>query len=802
MNTPAAPSWIGTSLERREDPRLLTGRGEYLADLKVSGALHLWFARSTHAHARLKRVDVSRALALPGVIAAITGKDLQASMQGQRIPVLIPSFKARYRQYWPLAVDEVYWHGEPVAAIVAEDRYVAEDAVGLVEIDYEPLPVVVDAEAALAPGAPKVYADWPDNRIFELNYTGGGTPESVAQHEAEIAALIGKAPLVIKERFRTQRCGVSPIETRGALALWSDADGLTVHLTTQRPHIERLALADLLQIPSSRVRVVAPRDQGGGFGVKAPFYREHVVVCHLARTLGQPVRWVESREEHLMTVSQERDQIHDLEVALGTDGKIIALRNRGIGDVGDGREGVYWGFVMPFLGSVMLPNAYDITKADISLRCAVTNKTCLSPSRSFGAFPTRFALERALDIAARRLGLETAELKRRNLVRSFPYDSVCGVHMDSGDYVKVWDTLIEKADLAGFRVRQKAARAQGRHIGIGFACGAEFSGVPSAVLVPLENQPGYGVVTMRIDPRGEVLILEGDAPQGQGHETTMAQVAAAELGIHPDRVVVRHGDTGLTPLSSGTIGARGASYTVAAISEAARALKRKMARVLIHDLGLADVNPEDFDFADGFVVLKRDPNVRKEFGALADRIVMGPINLPSGETGGLEHTAYFEAKSAMICFTAQAAKVEVDIETGRFKILEYLTCEDVGTVINPIVVEGQVQGGVVQGMSNAMFEEFRYDENGQQLTADFENYRLASAADVPDIAVHHAPTYCRETPLGVRAVGEGRPGPVPGALANAICDALAEYGVEITTLPLKPEMIHRLIQQGRARKPD
>ena len=224
--------------------------------------------------------------------------------------------------------------------------------------------------------------------------------------------------------------------------------------------------------------------------------------------------------------------------------------------------------------------------------------------------------------------------------------------------------------------------------------------------------------------------------------------------------------------------------------------------MLIHDLGLADVNPEDFDFADGFVVLKRDPNVRKEFGALADRIVMGPINLPSGETGGLEHTAYFEAKSAMICFTAQAAKVEVDIETGRFKILEYLTCEDVGTVINPIVVEGQVQGGVVQGMSNAMFEEFRYDENGQQLTADFENYRLASAADVPDIAVHHAPTYCRETPLGVRAVGEGRPGPVPGALANAICDALAEYGVEITTLPLKPEMIHRLIQQGRARKPD
>ena len=794
--------WIGRSLERREDVRLLTGQGAYLADLRVPDCLHLCFVRSTHAHAKIRDIRLEAALAMPGVAGAITGAELAKEMQGQKIPVLIPAFDANYRQYWPLAVDEAYWHGEPLAAIVAEDKYVAEDAAAAVEVDYEPLPVVTDAEAALQGDAPRVYADWDGNEIFGTGYTGGVDAEAVAENDAAVAALFAEADVVLAQRFRTQRCGVCPIETRGALAIWSDSDGLTVHLTTQRPHIERLALADLLELSTAQVRVIAPRDQGGGFGVKAPFYREHVVVCHLARKLGRPVRWIETREEHLMTVSQERDQIHDLEIAADREGRILALRNRGIADVGDGRQGVYWGFVMPSLGAVMLPNAYAIRHADIKLRCAVTNKTCLSPSRSFGALPTRFALERALDMLARRLGLETSELKRRNLITDFPFTSVTGVHHDSGDYVKAWDALLAKVDLPGFRALQAEACAQGHYLGIGFACGAEFSGIPSDVLVPLENQPGYGVVTMRIDPRGKVAIHEGDAPQGQSHETTMAQVAADAFGIHPDDVSVRHGDTGTTPLSSGTIGARGASYTVAAIADAAAALKAKMARYMIHDHGLEGASPDDFSFRGGAVVYAKDGTVRRAFAALADRIVMGSVNLPPGESPGLEHTAYFEAPKPMICFTAQAAKVEVDIETGRFVILDYATCEDVGTVINPIVVEGQVQGGVVQGMSNAMFEEFLYDENGQQLTADFENYRIASAADVPTVTVGHAPTPCPDHPLGVRAVGEGRPGPVPAALANAICDALAPFGVEITSLPLKPEAILAAIEARRAGEAD
>ncbi len=793
--------WIGRSIERREDARLLTGKGRFLADVAAPNALHLCFVRSMHAHARITGIDASEALAMPGVVAVITGAELCKEMRGQKIPVLIPAFPARYRQYWPLAIDEVYWHGEPLAAVVAEDKYVAEDAAETVRVDYDPLPVVTDPEHALTPESVKVYDDWEDNQIFAMSYTGGFDPQSIDANDCEVEELFGTALVTLKERFRTQRCGICPIETRGALASWSDADGLVVHLSTQRPHIERLAIADLFDIPMADVQIIAPRDQGGGFGVKAPFYREHLVVCHMARKLNTPVRWIETREEHLMTVSQERDQVHDLEIAANEDGKIVAIRNRGVADVGDGRMGVYWGFVMPSLGSAMLPNAYDIRHGDIKLRCAVTNKTCISPSRSFGALPTRFALERALDMLARRLGMETADLKRKNLVREFPFTTVCGVYFDSGDFVKVWDKLVERADLPAYRAEQSAAHERGKYIGIGFACGAEFSGIPSEVLVALENQPGYGVVTMRIDPRGNVAIYEGDAPQGQSHETTMAQVAADEFGIHPDQVRIISGDTASTPLSSGTIGARGASYTVAAISEAATALKLKMAQFMLHDFAIEGGAPEDFDFEEGNVVYKKDRNIQKEFGELADRIVMRPVNLPQGETGGLEHTAFFESPTAMIGFTAQCAKVEVDIETGQFTVLEYFTCEDVGTVINPIIVEGQVQGGVAQGMSNAMFEEFIYDETGQQMTADFENYRLATAADLPDIQVDRAPTPCPSHPRGVRAVGEGRPGPAPGALANALCDALTEFDVEITALPLKPEMILQKIRAGGVKSP-
>ncbi|MBM3482045.1 MAG: xanthine dehydrogenase family protein molybdopterin-binding subunit [Alphaproteobacteria bacterium] len=799
MSTKPGANWVGAKFNRKEDHRLITGKGRYLADLSMPGALHLVFVRSEQAHAKIKKIEVSAAKALPGVVMVVTGEDIKTKIKPMPQPVVQPALAANYPKHWPLAVGKVKFHGEPIAAIVARDKYVAADAAELVRAEYEPLPYIGDPEKALADKSNRVHDEWPDNVIFQMTFTGGAEAE---KNDAEVDRIFKSADVVVRQRFKTHRCGVTPMETRGALMSWDDSDGLTAYITTQRPHIDRLALSDILEIPAEKIRVIAPRDQGGGFGVKAPFYREPMLVAYLTRELKRPIRWVESRQEHLMAVSQERDQIHDIEVAASKDGKLLALRNRGVADCGDGCEGVYWGFLMPFLGCVELPNAYDWPIGDVKLKVAVTNKSALSPARAFGEFPTRFAMERVIDMVAKKCGMEPADFRRKNVVKHLPHTSITGEYFDSGDFVKVWDNLMNQVDLKGFRREQEAARKQGRYLGIGFGLGVELSGVASELLVPMESQPGYGAATVRIDPRAKVIVFEGDAPQGQGHETTVAQAVAASFGIHPNDIVVTTGDTGTTPFGSGTIGARAGSYFVSAAVMACTELKRKIARFMIHDLKVENATMDDFEFADGDIVFKKNSNIKKSFREMVERIIMAPINMPAGESGGLEHTAFFEAAKPMICFNADCAKVEIDINTGQFKILSWTTSEDVGQIINPQIVEGQMQGAVVQGLSNAMFEQFVYDENGQQLTADFENYKLATAADVPEIKVTHAPTPCPHTPLGSRGIGEGRPSSVPGTISNAICDALAPFGIEITELPLRPNQIWQKIQAAKKKAAD
>lgn len=791
-----AKGWFGAKMARKEDFRLITGKGAYLADIPAPRMAHLIFKRSDVAHAKIKSIDTSKAKAIPGVIAVLTGEDIKDKIDPMPVQVVVPNMPAKYPKHWPLAVGKVRFHGDCIACVVAEDKYTAEDAADAIEVEYEELPYVGDPEKALEADSPIVHEGWDDNLIFEMTFTGGDTPEAQAENDAKVEDVFKKADVVIKQRFRTHRCGVTPMETRGALCLWDEADGLTAYITTQRPHIDRLAMSDILEIPAEKVRVIAPRDQGGGFGVKAPFYREPIMVGYLAKELGRPVRWIESRHEHLMAVSQERDQIHDLEVAAKKDGTLLALRDRGIGDCGDGCEGVYWGFLMPFLGAVELPNGYDWPLGDVKIKVACTNKSALSPARAFGEFPTRFAVERAIDMVAKECGMEPADLRRKNLIKELPHTSVTGEYMDSGDYHKVFETLLSKVDLPAFRKEQEAARKDGRYIGIGFGIGVELSGVASELLVPMENQPGYGAATVRIDPRAKVLVFEGDAPGGQGHETTVAQVVAFAFGIHPNDIVVRTGDTETTPFGSGTIGARAGSYFVSAAYQACDVLKKKICTVMAHDLELEGATPDDFDFKDGEIIYTRTPNQRRTFREMVERIIMAPINLPEGVSGGLEQTSFFEADKPMTCFNADCCKVEIDINTGQWKILSWTTAEDVGRIINPQIVDGQMHGAIVQGISNACFEQFVYDENGQQLTADFENYKLATAADVPDIDVNHAPTPCPHTPLGSRGIGEGRPSAIPGTLSNAICDALAPFGIEITELPLRPNKIWHLIQQA------
>ena len=800
MSADKKGAWVGAKFNRKEDHRLTTGKGRYLADLSMPGMLHLTFVRSERAHATINSIDTSEAMALPGVVAIVTGEDIKEKILPMPQPVVQPGLPAKFPKHWPLAVGKVKFHGEPIAAVVTRDKYVGADAAELIVVDYTDLPYVGDPESALESDSPIVHEGWDDNLIFEMGFTGGDTEESQAQNAAEVEEIMQTADIVVKKRFRVQRCGVTPMETRGVLASWDESDGLIAHITTQRPHIDRLALSDILEIPSEKMRVVAPRDQGGGFGVKAPFYREPILVCYLAKALGRPIKWVESRQEHLMVVSQERDQINDLEVAATKDGKLIAIRNRGIADCGDGCQGVYWGFVMPFLGAVELPNGYTWEKGDVKVKVAITNKSCLSPARAFGEFPTRFAMERAVDMVANRCGMEPAELRRKNLIPELPYTSVCGEYMDSGDFVKVFDNLLVEADLPTFRKQQEEARKEGRYIGIGFGLGVELSGVSSELMVPMENQPGYGAATIRLDARGKVQVFEGDAPQGQGHETTAAQAVAHAFGIHPNDVVVTTGDTGTTPFGSGTIGARFGSYFVSAAVEAAEFLKKKIARFMAHDMALTGATEEDFEFVEGEIIYLKDTNIRQSFRDACERNIMAPINLPEGETAGLEHTAFFEADKPMIAFNADFCTVEVDTSNGQFKILTWTSSDDVGQIINPQIVEGQMQGAIVQGISNTMYEEFIYDENGQQLTADFENYKLATAADVPDMKITYAPTPCPHTPLGSRGIGEGRPSDVPGVISNAVCDALSPFGIEITELPLRPNKIWHMIQEAKAKQ--
>ncbi len=795
VNTKSDSTWIGKRLSRREDNRLITGQGKYLADIELEDCLVLKFVRSTFAHAIIKSIDTSAAENIPGVIAVYTGEDIKNVITPLPTASTLPFLEANYPKHWPLAVDKVKFNGEPVAAVVAIDKYIAEDAIEQVIVEYEELPVVIDPEFALTADAPVIHDEFSDNEMFKMTLTGGFTPEEQAANTEKVNEIFDQADVVISERFRVHRCGVTPLETRGAIAKWDEQTGLQVWLTTQRPHIDRLVFSDLFNIPQNMIQVIAPRDQGGAFGVKAPVYREPILLTYLSMKLDQPVKWVETREEHLMSVSQERDQIHYLDLAGDSEGKILALRNNIIADNGDGCEGVFWGMVMPFYGAAMTPNGYDIQNCDITITCATTNKPALSPARAFGTLPGRFAVDRAIDMLARKVGKEPAEVRRLNIIKSLPYDTATGMHFDKADYLAVWDKLLDYIDLPSFRIEQKTAAEAGRKLGIGFSIGVHSSGVASEALVPMEGQPGYGSATVKIDSGGSVQVYEGDAPQGQGHETSMAQVAAEMLGISPDDIVLHSGNTNNSPFASGTFGARGGSYVASAITIAAKKLREKMARVFIHDKKI-DAVPEDITFSEGSIFYKADNSVCSKFAELADRIIMKPLDMPEGVDAGLEETAFFEAKEPMMSFSVSAVTVEVNEESGEFEILRYVSAEDVGRVINPQIVEGQVHGGIVQGLSNTMFEEFLYDENGQQLSTTLENYKLANAADVPNIEVIHSDIPCEHTPLGTRGMGEGTPGPVPAALCNAICDALTHLNIEITELPMRPDRLWKLIQES------
>jgi carbon-monoxide dehydrogenase large subunit len=786
----SANTWAGKSVKRKEDLRLLRGEGQYLSDMVVPRMLHMGFLRSIHAHARIKSIETGAAAKMPGVTAVITGRDLKGA-KTVLTDVSIPNLPGETKRplYYPLPIDKVYHVGEPVAAVIARNKYQLEDALELIDVDYEPLPVVTDPEEAIKPGSPLLYPEWGDNVIYHQRIKGGDADKAFAE-----------ADLVVKERFRCHRCGAQPMETRSCLAIYDHAQGLTLWLTTQRPHNIRDLLADYIELPHDQVRVIQPRDMGSGYGTKAPFYREEIVASMMAMKLRQPVKWVENRMESLLNIGQERDQIHYVEAALRKDGKILGIRNRMIADCGNGQVAIYAGFAMPHLGSMYFVNGNDIPNVDIDLNCVVTNKAPLTPVRAFGSYPGRFAIDRILDIAGRKLGIDPVEMRRRNAIRTFPHTNAVGVHVDSGDFMGALDKAVAALDYEGFRANQRKLRDEGRYVGVGFSMGIELSGVPSDVLVEMENTPGYGVATVRFDAQGKVQVAEGDSPHGQSHETTFAQAVAGELGLSPDDVYITYGDTFSTPFSTGTLGSRGASYTVSAAVMGARSLRPKLCQIAAHLLKLEPQHgrEEEFDFKGGDLIWRQDPAKRISLREIAHTALVASTRLPEGMDPNLECTYHFDVKAAgMHSCNVHAVTVEVFPDTGTYKILKYIAVDDAGFCINPMIVRGQIHGGLWMGMGNAMSEEYLYDEHGQQLTGTLMEYHLLSARDMPsNIEVIHHDVPSPHTPLGSKGKGEGVPGMVPAALANAIEDALTPFGITINKLPLKSEYVWSLLHPG------
>jgi aerobic carbon-monoxide dehydrogenase large subunit len=790
---------IGARIPRNEDPRLLRGQGCFVADVQLAGSLHAATVRSPHAHARIRAIDPTRARALPGVRLVLTATDL--GDLNQPTPLLIPHPGLTHpRTQLPLARDEVRYVGELVAFVVADDRYVAEDAAALVAVEYEPLPAVTDLEATRADGSPRVHADVPGNRAGR-----------VVQQVGDPDGAFARAAHVFRERLRIERSGGSPIETRGVVADYDPRAGaLRAWISTQAPLPIKNGLARMLGLPEFRVEVIAP-DVGGGFGTKIMlFYPEEILVPCAAIRLGRPVTWIEDRLEHLVSASQERGQLHDVEVAVDAEGRILALRDRFLHDAGAYTP---YGIVVPLITASQLPGPYRLRHYAVEFEAIYTNKVMVTPYRGAGRPHGAFVMERTIGRIARELGLEPAEVRRRNFIQpsEMPWD--VGItfqdggptRYDSGDYPAGLEAALARIDLDDFRRRQAAGRAEGRYLGLGLACYVEGTGIGP-----------YEGAHVRVEPSGQVFVATGLTTQGQGHPTTFAQIAADALGCDPADVTVVTGDTSRFNWGAGTFASRALVTSGNAVGIAAGKVRDKALRLAAE---LLEVSAADLELAEGAVRVRGAPSRRLTLGALAT--VANPIRYAYGkeaaeaalrlvtprqgavlrpdEEPGLEARGYYAPPQATFASGCHAVIVEVDVETGEVRLLRYVVQHDCGTLVNPTIVEGQIHGGVAQGIGGALYERVVYDEGGQLLSGSFMDFLIPTAVEVPEIEIVHQETPSPLNPLGVKGVGEAGAIPVPALLAEAIDDALAPFGVRVREMPLDPPRLLALIAEGRGR---
>jgi carbon-monoxide dehydrogenase large subunit len=780
------PKLVGARVKRVEDPRLLAGKGTYVDDLRIAGTVCVAFLRSMHAHARITRIETISALGVRGVIGIFAGKDIEALVR----PI---SARSRMKSYHAtamplLAVDKVRYAGEPVVAVVAENRYVAEDAVERLEVDYDPLPAAVDPEEAAREDAPLLHDDAESNVLVAREFARG-----------DVAAALSQAKTRVRERFRFHRKAALAIEPRTYLADFNSGNrSLTLHSTTQVPGIIRDALADLLDIPGHSIRVVAP-DVGGGFGGKSSVYPEEVLVCLLSRRLGRPVKWTSDRLEDLQSTTQAFDEIVDAEIGFDGEGKIVGLQANAIGDVGAYSVYPWTAALEPVQVVSFLPGPYRMPAYRGSVRGVATPKAPMGPYRGVGRPISTFVTERLLDLAAGHLGADPVDLRLRNLIRDeeFPYKTASGIVWDGAAFV---ECLKRARDAIGYEDRrreQTEGRAHGRWLGIGFACYAELTGIGSRISASpgMPINTGTESATIRVDPTGAVTAMFGIASHGQGLETSLAQVVADELGVPLESVRVLHGDTAVSVSGSGTYASRSAVLAGGAGTLAARAVREKVLRAASY---LLEVPPPELELVDGRIFARALPERGLTLRELARAVYSEIGRLPREAQDTLEATKLYDPYFGTTSTATHAALVEVDVEQCGVKVVRYLVAEDCGKIINPLIVDGQVHGGVAQGIGAALLEDVVYDAEGQLLTGSLMDYLVPSAPEIPDIEVLHVETDSKSTLGGFRGMGEGGTIGAPAAIANAVADALAPLRVRIDELPITPDRLFELIRAARA----
>jgi carbon-monoxide dehydrogenase large subunit len=761
------PRYLGAHVKRLEDPRLLAGQGSFLDDLTLPGLLHAAFVRSAHAHAIVRSVDAEAGRLVPGVVLVLTGRDLE----GEVAP-LVPRLEAPgfTPTAWPaLATERVRFVGEPVAVVAAATPYAAVDGASAVVVDYDPLPAVPDAAAALAPGAPRLHPGQPSNVLFE----GRGS-------QGEVVSAFAAAPVIVRETFTHARCSASPLEGRGLMARW-EGDALTLWTGTQVPHVFRSGVARAFGLPESRVRVIVP-DTGGGFGQKMHVMPEDLAVAALARRAGRPVKWIETRRENLAAATQAREQRVEIEAAADADGTLRALRARLVSDVGAYHVYPLTGALEALGAASILPGPYRTPAYAFEIIALATTKPPLGAYRGVGMTMGAFVMERTLDLLADRLGLDPALVRQRNLIPrdAYPFTSATGFVYDSGDFPKALEVALTLAGYERLVREREAGRARGRLLGIGMACYTEYTGIGSETYRRrgMADMPGPEAATVRVEADGSVTCLVSFPSQGQGHATTTAQLVADQLGVPLEAVTVRQPDTDQAPPGTGTFASRGAVAQSGAADAAAATVRGGL---LALAGGLLEASPADLLLADGVVRVRGVPDRGVTVAEVARQ-----AHAAAGGAARLQATQRFDPPGPTFSGAVHVASVEVDPETGRVAVRDYVVVEDCGPVINPMIVEGQIHGAVAQGIGEALGERLVYDESGQLVTGTLMDYALPTASALPAFTIGHLETPSPLTPGGYKGMGEGGTIGAPAAIANAVADAVKPLGVAVTTLPILP----------------